>query len=216
MRSAGRSGRGVLSVALAACVVLALLSGCADRMRQANVELRKRNQSLEARIADLERRRQADAATIRVLSDTSATRPSLSPDQFEGVFTAHGIRLGRLTGEFDDSPDRDGSDGIKVYAVPFDETGDELKAAGSFVVELFDLSQPSNPRVGSWAFDLQEARQCWYGSALLYEYILRCPWQRIPTHRELTLKVAFKDALTHREFSVQKVLTLSDPPTPVD
>jgi hypothetical protein len=101
---------------------------------------------------------------------------------------------------------------LKVYVTPIDDAGHDLKAAGSFVVELFDLSKGDNARVGRWEFPLDQARQNWVGQALLYTYVLTLPWQQSrPEHPELTLKVRFTDALTGRTFETQKVIQVKLP-----
>jgi hypothetical protein len=162
----------IICVHLCLSVVPFLVLGCTGKPNQANIELRNKNQELEGKVAELQRAREADAATIRALQDQRGTFPSL----------------------------------LKVYVVPTDQTGDELKAAGSFVVELFDLNKTSDNLVGRWEFNHDQARQSWLGSALLYEYVLTCPWQRPPEHSELTLKVTFQDELTGRQFATQKVV----------
>ena len=48
---------------------------------------------------------------------------------------------------------------------------------------------------------------------MLYGYIMKCPWQKVPTHPELTLKVTFHDELTGREIAQQKVVKVALPTT---
>jgi hypothetical protein len=189
-------------------VVSFFLLGCVGKPNQANIELRKEKQGLQDQVDELRRVHEADLATIRSLRDQRGTFPSLPDDRLERLFTAHGIKLGRLTGGADLDPNKTGDEGIKVYVVPTDETGDELKAAGSFVVELFDLNKESDNVVGRWEFNHLQSRQSWFGSALLYEYVLTCPWQKSPEHEQLTLKVSFHDELTGREFSTQQVISV--------
>jgi hypothetical protein len=196
----------IICVHLCLSVVPFLVLGCTGKPNQANIELRNKNQELEGKVAELQRAREADAATIRALQDQRGTFPSLPQDRLERLYTPHGIKLGRLTGGADLDPTRSGEEGLKVYVVPTDQTGDELKAAGSFVVELFDLNKTSDNLVGRWEFNHDQARQSWLGSALLYEYVLTCLWQRPPEHSELTLKVTFQDELTGRQFATQKVV----------
>jgi hypothetical protein len=190
-------------------VVPILLLGCNGKPNQANIELRKENQDLQLQIAAMKRVHEADQATISALRDQRGTFPSLPDDRLERLFTVHGVKFGRLTGGADLDPGKSGDDGIKVYVVPIDETGDELKAAGSFVVELFDLNKQSDNLVGRWDFNHLQARNSWFGSALLYEYVLSCPWARAPEHSNLTVKVSFHDELTGREYSAQKEITVT-------
>lgn len=168
---------------------------------QANIELRKQNQELRAKVDELERRHNADAAQIRASESASgSTVPSLPQDRVDQLFTVHGIQLGRLTGV---SPEGD----LKVYVTPTDESGQPIKAAGSFVVDAFDLARSDHPRIGHWEFPLEQARKNWVGQALLHCYVLALPWQGTPgDHPQLTLRVVFTDALTGRVFETQKVV----------
>ena len=183
------------------CSSVLFLSGCSAGPDQANIDLRKDKQSLQSQVEELHRQREGDAATIATLQQ-NRTVSTLSHDELEKLFTTHNLALGRLTGDDPDKP------GLKVFAVPLDEFGQPLKAAGSFVVEAFDLAKQSDNLVGRWEFSLDVARKNWYGGALLYTYVLECPWKNPPTHSQLTLKVTFHDELTQRDFTVQKVITV--------
>jgi hypothetical protein len=171
----------------------------------ANIQLRKQNQELRAKVDDLERRHAADAAQLRAMEQRSGTTvPSLGQDRLDQLFTTHGIELGRLTGINERGE-------LKVYAYPTDESGQPVKAAGSFVVEAFDLSRGDNARIGRWEFSLAQARQNWVGQALIHSYVLPLPWQQRPEHSPLTLKVTFTDALTGRVFDAQKAVPITLP-----
>jgi hypothetical protein len=190
-----------------------LVSGC-TKPSGANIELRKQNQELNDRIAALEKSREADAATIRALEGRVGTVPTLPKDRLDRLFTVHGLSLGRLTGGMDEDPRKPGDEGIKVYAVPTDDGGDPLKAAGSFTIEAFDLANAQSPLVGKWTFDTSAARSAWNGAApLSYQYVLKAPWQQggPPAHEELTVKVTFTDGLTGRQFDAQKVVRVKLP-----
>jgi hypothetical protein len=105
---------------------------------------------------------------------------------------------------------------VKVYLVPTDQDGQPLKAAGSFVIEAFDLDQPQAPLLGRWTFDTDEAKRNWYGSFMDYTYAFTLPWktwQKPPGHPEVTIKVAFTDALTGLTFQKQMPITIHVPPT---
>jgi hypothetical protein len=205
---ASRRRRGAAR-ALVALIVAAMVCGC-GRPNQANIQLRKENQTLRERIDDLERRHEADQATIRGLDST--TVPVLPAQRTAELFTVAGLSFGRLTGGADLDPDKGGDEAIKVYVVPIDGSGDPLKAAGSFQVEAFDLSSPTQPLVGSWDFAVDQASVNWYGQSLLYTYILTCPWQqRLPHSRDITIRVTFTDSLTRRVFTAQRQVTV-DPP----
>lgn len=189
-----------------AAVIVGMVAGCAGP-NQANIELRKQNQELEEKIQAMETKAGADAATIRSLEGKVGTVPTLSKDRLDKLFTVHGIKLNRLTGGAD-WDGKAGEDGLKVYATPLDQEGQTLKAAGSFVVEAFDLS--ANPQaIGKWEFDVKAAREAWNGAAFSYQYVLKCPWQKSPEHEELTVKVTFRDELTGRAVHEQIVVKVT-------
>jgi hypothetical protein len=176
-----------------------------------NIELRKQNQKLSATIDDLQLRHNADEATIRGLQARATTVPILPEDELDQLFTTAGLQFGRLTGGYHPDPNSPGDTMLKIYVVPIDGQGDEIKAAGAFHVELFDPALGATNQIGKWDFDLQATRGDWYGHALLYTYVLSCPWQTVPTHEKLQVWVTFTDQLTHRVFTVQREVTVEVP-----
>jgi len=194
-------------------VPLALLAMACAGPNQANIELRKENQKLQQQIADLQRQHDADAATIRGLKASATTVPTLPEDQLEQLYTTHGLSFGRITGGYHDPGITTGDTELKVYITPIDDEGNDFKAAGSFTIALFDLSLKDNQRIGTWKFDLNQAKACWLGQAFMYGYVLHCPWQTVPTHANLTLRTTFTDALTQRIFTDDRTVTVQ-PPTP--
>jgi hypothetical protein len=193
-------------------VALFLLCGCGGP-NKANIVVRKENQELREEIERLKRMHEGDVAMIRALRESrgSATLPALPQDRIEQLFTTHGIQLGRLTGGARLQPTSPGDDALKVYACPTDDDNHPLKAAGSFVVEAFDLNQPENPLIGRWEFPAAEARKNWFGEALLYTYVLTCPLKHPPAHDQLTVRVSFTDELTGRHYDTQKVVRVTLP-----
>jgi hypothetical protein len=188
-----------------------MLAACGSAPDKANIELRKQNQQLQAQIEDLNRRHDADQASIRGLQAGVTTVPSLPQDQLDELFTTAGLKFGILTGGYHSDPNQPADTMLKVYVVPIDQQGDRLKAAGSFHVELFDLALKSDTRLGSWDFDLPTAKSDWYDGGLLETYVLDCPWQTVPAHAKLLARVTFTDALTHRVFTVDKEVTVAPP-----
>src|SRR5258706_691865 len=183
----GPSASNVRRVALASsqacqwCIFPGLLIVCPSiscgSPNTASIVVRKQNQELQDQIASLTRAREADAATIRGLQERIGTVPTLSQERLEKLFTTHGIKLGRLTGGADLDLNKPGDEGIKVYVTPFDDDGEPLKAAGSFVIEAFDLAAKT-PEIGKWTFDLDAARKAWNGAVLSHQYVLTCPWHK--------------------------------------
>jgi hypothetical protein len=191
---------------------MVLISASCSSPSTANIELRKEKQTLQDRIADLDRVHQADQATINGLQKQIGTLPTLPQDRLDKLFTVHGLELGRLTGGADLVPQKPGDEGIKVYATPTDDDGEPIKAAGTFVVEAFDLAA-TTPLIGKWTFDLATTRKAWIGQFLAHNFVLVCPWQGVPAHQELTVKVTFHDELTQREFAAQTVIKVKLPTT---
>lgn len=204
---ANRNRANTIALALAFVFTFA---GCGGP-NKASIVVRKENQQLRKQIEELQRARDADAATMRTMQANTSTQPTLAPERLELLFTTHGLRLGKLTGGFDTNPATQGDELLKVYVVPTDRSGDLLKAAGSFVVELFDLAGAEEVRIGRWEFPATETPAMWYGQMLSYGYVLPCPWQTAPQHEELTVKVTFTDTLTGRVFTEQKQVKIAPP-----
>ncbi len=166
-----------------------------------NIDLRKQIQQQQGEIESLKRQHEADVATIRGLESRATTVPTLPKTQLDKLFTVAGLKFGRLTGA--------DAKGVKVYVVPTDQSGQPIKSAGSFVIDAFDLAVGDNARVAHCEHPLDQAEKNWFGQAMLYTYVLECPWQTPPKHDEITIKVQFTDALSGRVVSSQKVVTIS-------
>jgi hypothetical protein len=202
------------SIALVVVVIVAtaILSGGCSSPNAANIQVRRENQDLRNKVAELGRREQAHLAQIRAMESKSTTVPSLPSERLDTLFTTHGLRFGRLSGGADLDPKQPGDDGLKIYVVPTDGQGQPIKAAGSFVVEAFDLAKGDNARIGRWEYPLNEAAKNWFGQAMLYTYVLPAPWQQQrPEHGDLTIRVIFTDALTGRQFTEQKAVKANVP-----
>ena len=204
--------RSFLRFSLLACCLLAL-NGCflIKKPDKSNIELRKKNQELEARVTELQSKSAGDVATIQSLQGKAGTLPTLPQDRLVKLFTTHDISLGRLTGGADLDPAKPGDEGLKVYLTPLDESGDRLKAAGSFKVDAFDSSSEKGTKVGSWSVDVTAARGSWSSVLNRYNYVLTLPWQTAPTSDRLHLDVTFVDELTGREFKKSMDVTVTRP-----
>lgn len=166
---------------------------------KANVELRKKNQELQSRIDELERRHQGDQATIAALQrEKGVVVDQLPIQRMAELFTVTGIEIHKLTGFR--------NDGLKVYVVPTDAAGDVLKAAGDLVVEAYDLSRKEQPLLGRWEFPLDQAAAHWYSSWVVAGYALTCPLSPPAQAAEITVRATFTDALTQRTFTAQRVI----------
>lgn len=201
--------RPIASAVVVLVASVALPSGCGSP-NVASIKVRRENQELRQTIADLERRQRAHLAQIRMLESSATTVPALASERLEKLFTTHGLRFGRLTGGADLDPASPGDEGLKIYVVPSDGQGQPLKAAGSFIVEAFDLARGENYRIGRWEYPLEQAEENWLGQAMMYTYVLPAPWQeQRPEHEDVTVRVTFTDALTGRTLTEQKVVKVN-------
>ena len=201
----------VVVVVVVVLLATSALTGC-GKPNVASIRVRRENQDLRNKLAELERIEQAHLAQIRMLESNATTVPSLPSERLSTLFTTHGLRFGRLTGGADLETNTPGHDGLKVYVVPTDGRGEPIKAAGSFVVEAFDLAKGEGYRIGRWEYPLEQAAKNWFGQAMLYTYVLTAPWQeQRPEHEDLTIRVTFTDALTGRTFTEQKVVKANLP-----
>ncbi len=201
----------VRPVLIAVAVTAIASAGCRSPSK-ANIGLRKHNAALRDEVTSLKAAQQSDHAAIRRLEASATTVPVLPHERVSKLFTAHDLKLGRLTGGWDGNVNQPGDEGLQIYTVPTDQAGDEIKAAGSFVVEAFDLSKGSEVRLGRWEIPTGEASKKWLGNALQYGYIFELPWQTVPTGDEVTIRTTFTDELTGRAFTTQRVVKVVLPP----
>ena len=172
-----------------------LLSGC-GKPNAANISLRKENQSLKDEVARLQLQNRADQASLAVASgSTGTTRPAVDPSRLPELFTVVDLQMGRLT-----AMDRDSSGNpiLKVQVAPRDDTGDKLKAAGTFVVEATDPSQSPEPLLQRWEFAPKDLKTLWYSTTFVYSYVLPCKWESVPKAERVRVKVSYTDLLTGR------------------
>ena len=188
---------------MAMMATVGLLAGGCGSPDAANILLRKQNQDLQSTVDDLTAQHKRDVTTLAAAEASRPTLPTLPTDRLDKLFTTHDLQFGRLTGG--DNPDTViGPDTmVRVYIVPLDGQGTPLKAAGAFTVEAFDLGDPGHPLLGTWQFPLDQSRKLFYDQLALYTYVLPCPWQTVPPHPDLTVRVTFTDELTGRRFTKQ-------------
>ena len=185
-------------VMLAATMVAA--GGCARPMA-ANIELRRQNQALQQEVRQLRAMREADIANRFMAVGEKGEGVSL-----DRLFTAHGLRVGRLTGVYEDN--------LRVFVVPTDQHGDLLKAAGSFEVTAFDLRRGERAMMGAWTFTDEQAAAAWNGQLLQYGYVLECQLpEQLPDGESLTVRIVFTDLLTGRRLETETVARVRRPAT---
>jgi hypothetical protein len=200
-----------VAAAVLAGVVVCLAAGCSSPSK-ANIELRKQNQLLDSKLVEAEHRVEADQRVIAGLRESRGVLPTLPADRLARLFTTHGLVFGRLTGGANLDPKKPYDQGLALYLEPTDQSGQVLKAAGSFDIDAFDLAEPDSPLIGHWHFSLEQANDNWNGFAFVYSYALICPWQKVPKHEDVTVKVTFFDELTQTPFHAQQVVHVMLPP----
>lgn len=177
---------------LLVATTLAVL-GC-SKPSAANIELRKQNDELRARLTELEGLKRAGA--LAPVATTRAEGVALSQ-----LYVASGLRFGRLTGV----------EGrvLRVHLTPTDQAGDDLKAAGSLTVRAYDLSKGREALVGEWAFSSEQAARAWNGKGLMYAYALECPIEReVAAGQSLRLRAEFTDLLTGKTVTAETDTTV--------
>lgn len=187
----------LLSTALAP-----IATGCASPSK-ANIELRKQSATLEKKITQLERQHEADLASIRGLQEHTGVLPTLSQDRLNKLFTVGSMKLSKLTGGFNLDHEPGPDNGVRAYVQLFDTTGDLIKAAGAFKIEVFDLADPSRPLVASRSFPVEQADSLWYPMPLVYSFVLPVRWKTPPKHDDLLVKVTYTDELTQRVLTAE-------------
>ena len=193
-------------------VAIAALVGC-GKPNAANIVLRKENQSLKDEVARLQLQHQADMASLVVQArQPGTTQPSVvDPSRLPDLFTIVDLELGRLTATTLGSGNQPG---LKVEVAPRDDTGDKLKASGTFVVEATDPSQSPEPLLGRWEFGPQDLKKLWYSTWFVYSFVLPCPWETPPASNvtSVRVKVRYTDLLTGRSPEpVETILKYSPP-----
>jgi hypothetical protein len=204
-----------LCLICAPSVALFSLCGCGSSPSQANIELRKENQTLTDQVSDLKTQNAGLEAQINALQAKWPTTQVLPESRLDQLFTAHGLAFASGTGFVSAEQSDIGKRTLSVYVYPTDDDGQALKAAGSFTFELFDLSLPKDNLLETWDYPLEKARSCWFGTAFLYTYAFNCPLEVTPAHTDLVVQATFVDALTGRRFISRKDVKydLASPPS---
>jgi hypothetical protein len=193
------------------CVPIAIVIAGCGTPNPANIELRKKNQDLENQVHTLNARHDRDTQTIAALQSSRPTIPTLPPDRLAALFTTHGLEFTSATAG--DNPDAAAAfdTQLKLGLNAVDQEGTSIKAAGSFMIEAFDLDDPAHPLLGTWTFDEAQSRAAFFSRFGLYGYVLTCPWQLKPVHPNLTVKASFTDSLTGLTFVAQRQVKVRPP-----
>lgn len=205
-----RIGAARRAVLVGACVLPVIaIAGCRSPSK-ANIELRRQNADLRQQVDQLEQRSADQRLTIQTLESQRSTVPVLPGERLEQLFVVNDIRLGRLSGGGDTDLDTPGDEILRVVAAPVDAEGHTLKAAGRFVIEIFEIGDEPR-RIGKWDLEDSETRHRWIDSGLVYGYLFELPWQQPPTAERLILRVQFEDALTQRIVRTERIVEVNPP-----
>lgn len=189
--------------------MLIAFAGC-NKPNKANIELRKKIQSLEDEKVALARERDAARAQVEALQSERDSIPTLPQDRLDKLFTTSSINIQRLTVGVDLDPKTPGDEGFKVAFSPVDQFGDEFKSSGSAVIELFDLDQP-DVHLGKWEYDVETIQKKYISSFVLEAFVIEEKWQTPPTSSRLLVRVGFVEELTGRRFVATREITIKLP-----
>lgn len=147
---------------------------------------RKHVANLEAQDKEIEKLKEAN----QILGDLKETR-------LDKLYSAKTITIDRLSGGLNIDGEI-GDEGVVVYASLYDQDGHKFKAAGAIDVFVYDLSNPRAPElIASYEYDVDQAKELWFGRMLTYHYKIECLWQqRPPAGRSVRVSVRFLDYLT--------------------
>lgn len=198
------------SLALFVMIVVAL-PGCpppADRVSDLLIQMKdseRRNRELERHMGA----REARIAKLEKQVDNLLARDGARPLTFD----IEHVRILDITSgtNLDGQP---GDDAVAVYVRPVDRDGDALKRGGRIKVELYDLSQPGQPRsLGVTTIDDPvKLRGIWYGKLWTdyFKVIAKLPTGAgLLPGQEIDVKVWFTDFGTGREFNARKTIKIN-------
>ena len=195
------------------CLLVSALCGCAARRSHEIVEgrLREQNQLLAETESRLQKT-QNELAIAREESDTlrqqllADGRSPILPEQADALFRATGIKINELLTGSLDRDDLPGEELVNVVLVPHDADGEPIKLPGQIQIELFDLGQPGEQKsLGTWTYDIAEAREHWHSGFLSSGYLFRLPWQQPPRSPQVVLHARLKTA-DGREFDTSATI----------
>jgi len=166
---------------------LVLAAGCASTGQLDILESRLRRQEdaanqLQAQLAESQNQLQAaKRETVDLRTQIANGKKLAHAEQLTALGTVEGISLNKyLTGGLD----RDGIPGdemLSAVVAPADADGNLVKAPGTVVVTVLDLSKPeAQQRVGHWEFGPKDSESLWHSGFLGSGYVVRVPWQTLP------------------------------------
>jgi len=191
------------SLALAGCFGPKNFENENDTLRREKLELTRQVESLERQVASLE----GQVAALREqLAGPDTPVPGADPP------VVARIEIDSLSG-LTDSDGEPGNDVLRVYVKPYDQRRRFHAAAGRAVVQAVAIEPDQPPRLlmektyGPEAFD-DAYRSGFLGTHFTLD--LPLPGGGLPAGvEEVTVKVTFTDAVTGREHTAERGVTLS-------
>ena len=188
---------------------LAAVAGCdnADNVRKTmleqNKELHLKNDELSLQAEQLEAEKKTLKQQIKVLSGLDADI------RLANLTRVEKIEIAGRTNFYD--KDGDGTkEKLIVYIKPIDETGDVIKASGTFDIQLWDLDQPADQaQLGQWQIEADQLKKLWASTLMGRAYRLSFDEAEKAgeDNQALTVKVTFTEYLTGKIFKAQKVIS---------
>lgn len=160
-----------------------------------------------AQLIQEKRRLQQDKAALEQanarLKEQIATLQKFPSDRMDQFVKVEKIEFGKFTRAYDGNPkqEKDGyDDGVIVYLILKDQYGDVIKAAGTVEIEIWDLAAGKD--IIGEVIPMSDLQTYWLSGPLTNHYKFQLPWpqENPPTHRFLTLKLRFQEALTGKTF----------------
>jgi outer membrane murein-binding lipoprotein Lpp len=207
--------QGLVAAGLFGTLVLAV--GCASTGQLDLLESRLRHQEdatnqLQAQLTESQNQLQASRREAVDLRTQLADGKTIAhAEQVSALGRVEGISLNKyLTGGFD----KDGVPGDEIFSavvMPADADGNLVKAPGSVVLTVLDLSKPeAQQRVGHWEFGPKESEELWHSGFFGSGYVVRVPWQTLPESPTLLVHARLK-TVDGRQFDTSQSIRINPP-----
>ena len=187
------------------------LSGCAGPAEQI-ADLNRQISTLQSTNRKLVANLEAQDKEIEKLKEANQILGDLKETRLDKLYSAKTITIDRLSGGLNIDGEI-GDEGVVVYASLYDQEGHKFKAAGAIDVFVSDLSNPRAPElIASYEYDVDQAKELWFGRMLTYHYKIECLWQeRPPAGRSVRVSVRFLDYLTGSVLQASADLKVTPP-----
>ncbi|MBN1766276.1 MAG: hypothetical protein JW860_13530 [Sedimentisphaerales bacterium] len=189
------------------CVFTLLFpSGCSKVPTQDEHE--SRIKELEEHIQDLQKEISIKNDRLKQLNGQLDTLRGFPADRLEQLVTVELIEFGRYTRIQTGKPDAPENELI-IYLLLRDRHGDRIKAAGTLLVELWDLDAPEGKNlIIRKNYSMAELTQYYLGGVLADHYKIQIPCPKTP-NPNLTLKCRYTETLTGKTFEIQQLIELA-------